>query len=503
VVKPLSDLIGVPVKFVDDCIGEKAEKAAAELKDGEVALLENLRYYNEEEANDDAFSAKLAKLADVYVNDAFGAAHRAHSSTPAWPIRADAGHRFPDGKGAALPRRRARKSEAPFVVILGGAKVSDKIKVIDRLLDRADTILIGGAMAYTFALAQGKKIGKSLSEPDKIDTAKQALEKAKAKGSNSSCRSTPMSSSISISRPRRFRRAEISPPGEDIPDGWEGVDIGPETVKLFSAEVASAKTILWNGPMGVFEVAECAKGTFAIAKAIAANSGAISIIGGGDSVSAIKKAGVSDKVSFISTGGGASLEFLEGRNCPAWPAFPDKIRMTDSIWRQMVEFLVWPGSPQLYFLPVLFVISVFCHYACHFRQEWILWLLAFGLTAGYAWLSPGPPHGNEAEKYPAYAATYLAGILVARPVFLAPIPRGRLFLTVTVFCFGALCLLCPTLLYLAVPLVAFRAQSLIAGPVASPLDFLGRHSGAIYVWHTPIIMPVLFTAKKSSPATGK
>jgi len=178
---------------------------------------------------------------------------------------------------------------------------------------------------------------------------------------------------------------------------------------------------------------------------------------------------------------------------------PVPIRMTDSIWRQMVEFLVWPGSPQLYFLPVLFVISVFCHYACHFRQEWILWLLAFGLTAGYAWLSPGPPHGNEAEKYPAYAATYLAGILVARPVFLAPIPRGRLFLTVTVFCFGALCLLCPTLLYLAVPLVAFRAQSLIAGPVASPLDFLGRHSGAIYVWHTPIIMPVLSMALARGP----
>jgi phosphoglycerate kinase len=324
-VKALSDLLGSPVKFVDDCIGEKAEKAAAELKDGEVALLENLRFYNEEEANDDAFSQKLAKLADVYVNDAFGAAHRAHASTAGVakyvPVRAIG---FLMEKELRFLGDELENPKRPFVVILGGAKVSDKIKVIDRLLDKADTILIGGAMAYTFALALGKKIGKSLSEPDKIDTAKQALEKAKAKGVK-----FLLPVDTYIVENFDFKAKTVSPghyikPGEDIPDGWEGVDVGPETVKLFSAEVASAGTILWNGPMGVFEVAECAKGTFAIAEAIAKNSNAVSIIGGGDSVSAIKKAGVSDKVTFISTGGGASLEFLEGKELPGVASIPDK-----------------------------------------------------------------------------------------------------------------------------------------------------------------------------------
>jgi len=327
VVPALSSLLGgTPVKFVDDCIGEKAEKAAAELKDGEVVLLENLRYYNEEEANDDGFSAKLAKLADVYVNDAFGAAHRAHSSTAGVA-------KFVKDRAIGFLMERELKylgdelenPKRPFVVILGGAKVSDKIKVIDRLLDKADTILIGGAMAYTFALAQGKKIGNSLSEPDHINTAKQALEKAKAKGVK-----FLLPVDTYIVEHFDFKAKTVTPggkylaPGEGIPDGWEGVDIGPETVKLFSAEVASAGTILWNGPMGVFEVAECAVGTFAVAKAIAANSSAISIIGGGDSVSAVKKAGVSDKVSFISTGGGASLEFLEGQELPGVASIPDK-----------------------------------------------------------------------------------------------------------------------------------------------------------------------------------
>jgi phosphoglycerate kinase len=326
VVAALSALLdGKEVKFVDDCIGEKAEKAAADLKDGEVVLLENLRFYNEEEANDSEFSSKLAKLADVYVNDAFGAAHRAHAST------AGVAKHVKDRAIGFLMERELKylgdeleKPKRPFVVILGGAKVSDKIKVIDRLLDKADTILIGGAMAYTFALAQGKKIGKSLSEPDKVDIAKAALEKAKAKGVK-----FLLPVDTFIVENFDFKAKTVSPgkylkPGEDIPDGWEGVDIGPETVKLFSAEVASAGTILWNGPMGVFEVAECAVGTFAIANAIAANRNAISIIGGGDSVSAIKKAGVSDKVSFISTGGGASLEFLEGQELPGVASIPDK-----------------------------------------------------------------------------------------------------------------------------------------------------------------------------------
>jgi phosphoglycerate kinase len=286
------------VKFVDDCIGATAEKAAAELKDGEIALLENLRFYQEEEANDDAFSAKLAKLADVYVNDAFGAAHRAHASTAGVAkhvaVRAIG---FLMEKELRFLGDELENPKKPFVVILGGAKVSDKIKVIDRLLERADTILIGGAMAYTFALAKGVKFLLP------VDTY--------------------------IVEHFDFKAKTVTPghylkPGEDIPDGWEGVDIGPETVKLFSAEVASAKTILWNGPMGVFEVAECAKGTFAIAKVIAENTGALSIIGGGDSVSAIKKAGVADKVSFISTGGGASLEFLEGQELPGVASIPDK-----------------------------------------------------------------------------------------------------------------------------------------------------------------------------------
>jgi phosphoglycerate kinase len=323
--KKLSELLGLPVKFVDDCAGEKAEKAAAELKDGEVALLENLRFYAEEEANDEAFSAKLGRLADVYVNDAFGAAHRAHASTAGVTRHvASRAIGFLMEKELRFLGDELENPQHPFVVILGGAKVSDKIKVIDRLLEKADTILIGGAMAYTFALAQGRKIGKSLSEPDKVGIAQQALAKAKEKGVK-----FLLPIDTFVVENFDFKAKTVSPgkylsPGEDIPDGWEGVDIGPETVKLFSAEVASAKTILWNGPMGVFEVPECAKGTFAIAKAIAANTGALSIIGGGDSVSAVKKAGVADQVSFISTGGGASLEFLEGQELPGVAGIPDK-----------------------------------------------------------------------------------------------------------------------------------------------------------------------------------
>ena len=325
VVEALAKLIGAPVKFVDDCVGEKAEKAAAELKDGEVVLLENLRFYNEEEKNDDAFAARLAKLADIYINDAFGAAHRAHASTAGVTK-----HVAQKAIGLLMEKElkflgeELENPKKPFVVILGGAKVSDKIAVIDRLLEKADTILIGGAMAYTFALAQGKKIGKSLSEPDKVDVAMKALEKAKAKGVK-----FLLPVDTFVTEHFDFKAKTISPgkylaPGEDIADGWEGVDIGPESVKLFCAEVAQAKTILWNGPMGVFEVPECAKGTFAIARAIAENTGATSIIGGGDSVSAIKKSGMADKVTFISTGGGASLEFLEGRELPGVACIPEK-----------------------------------------------------------------------------------------------------------------------------------------------------------------------------------
>ena len=321
----LSELIGAPVKFVDVCVGEKAEQAAAELKDGEIALLENLRFHAEEEKNDDGFSRQLAKLADVYVNDAFGAAHRAHSSTAGVAkFVKECAIGFLMEKELRFLGEELEKPGKPFVVILGGAKVSDKIAVIDRLLDKADAILIGGAMAYTFALAEGKKVGNSLSEPDKVDIAKQALEKAKAKGV-----AFLLPVDTYIVEKFDFKAKTVSPGrytqgGEEIPDGWEGVDIGPATVSLFSEKIANAKTILWNGPMGVFEIAACAKGTFAVAEAIAKNSEATSIIGGGDSVAAVQKAGVADKVTFISTGGGASLEFLEGKELPGVACIPDK-----------------------------------------------------------------------------------------------------------------------------------------------------------------------------------
>ncbi len=321
----LHTLIDHPVIFSHDAIGEVPRKIVEHMQNGDVALLENVRFHAEEEANDPAFAKALAELGDVYVNDAFGAAHRAHASTAGVAqhvTKAVAG--FLMEKELSYLHDELQSPARPFVVILGGAKVSDKITVIDRLLDRADTILIGGGMAYTFALAQGRKIGKSLCEPDKVDTARAALEKAKAKGVKFLL---PVDNYIV--EQLDFGAKTVSPgrytgPGEEIPDGWEGVDIGPETVKLFVAEVAVAKTVIWNGPMGVFEIPDCAKGTFAIAEAVAANSSAKTIIGGGDSVKAIKRAGVADKVTFISTGGGASLELLEGKTLPGVAALNDK-----------------------------------------------------------------------------------------------------------------------------------------------------------------------------------
>ena len=327
--RPVADhlhtLINHPVIFSHDTIGEVPEKIVSHMHNGDVALLENVRFHAEEEANDPAFAQALAKLGEVFVNDAFGAAHRAHASTEGVAKhlpQAAAG--FLMEKELAYLHDELQSPERPFVVILGGAKVSDKIPVIDRLLDKADTILIGGAMAYTFALAQGRKIGNSLSEPDKVDTARAALEKAKAKGVK-----FLLPVDTYVVEHFDFKAKTVTPghyiaPGEDIPDGWEGVDIGPESVKLFNAEIAGARTVLWNGPMGVFEVAECAKGTFAVAEAIAANRGCKSIIGGGDSVTAVKQAGVADKVTFISTGGGASLELLEGKALPGIAALNDK-----------------------------------------------------------------------------------------------------------------------------------------------------------------------------------
>ncbi len=339
VAEKLSEMLGKPVAFADDCIGEGAEKAADALKPGEILLLENVRYYNEEEANDPAFAEKLAKLADVYVNDAFGAAHRAHASTEG-VARFIAKRGGKCAAGLLMERelqylgRELENPARPFVVILGGAKVSDKIKVIDRLLDMADSILIGGAMAYTFKLALGNKVGKSLSEPDKVDVAKAAMEKAKARKvqfllPTDNIIGTPVDTGklnkkgkpiFDIQHPRANSAA-------DIPDDSEGLDIGPDTAKTFSEVISKAKTIIWNGPMGMFEDKRFAEGTNVVAKAVAdatAKNGAKSIIGGGDSVKALNKAGLGDKVTFMSTGGGASLEFLEGRVLPGVAALSDK-----------------------------------------------------------------------------------------------------------------------------------------------------------------------------------
>jgi phosphoglycerate kinase len=313
----LEELIGQPVAFASDCVGKAAEEIAANLHDGGVALLENVRFHPEEEKNDPAFAQALAKLGDLYVNDAFGSAHRAHASTEGVarivPV-AVAG--FLMHKELRYLAQELEKPARPFVVVLGGAKVSDKITVIDRLLEKADVILIGGAMAYTFELAKGRSVGKSLLEPDKIETARSALDKAAKLGVKFLL---PVDSYI-VERidfeKRTVSSGKFTAPNETIPDGWMGVDIGPETIKLFGDEIAKARTIFWNGPMGVFEIKECAKGTFAIAEAIAANSNAVSIIGGGDSVKAVKKAKVADRITFISTGGGASLELLEGKELP-------------------------------------------------------------------------------------------------------------------------------------------------------------------------------------------
>lgn len=313
----LEELLGQPVAFASDCVDKAAEEIGANLRDGGVALLENVRFHPEEEKNDRAFAQALAKLGDVYVNDAFGSAHRAHASTEGVakivPV-AVAG--FLMQKELRYLAQELEKPARPFVVVLGGAKVSDKINVIARLLEKADVILIGGAMAYTFDLAKGHSVGKSLSEPDKVETARAALEKAVKLGVKFLL---PVDSYIV--EQIDFEKRTVSPGkftslNEPIPDGWMGVDIGPETIKRFGEEIAKARTIFWNGPMGVFEIKECAKGTFAVAEAIAANSNAVSVIGGGDSVKAVKKAKVADKITFISTGGGASLELLEGKELP-------------------------------------------------------------------------------------------------------------------------------------------------------------------------------------------
>ena len=334
----LSEMLGKPVAFVDDCIGEKVAAAVAKLQDGGLLLLENVRYYDQEEANDPAFAEKMAAVAEVYVNDAFGSAHRAHASTEG-VARVVARRGGACAAGLLMERELKFLGDEldhparPFVVILGGAKVSDKITVIDRLLEKADTILIGGAMAYTFRLAQGYKTGKSLVEADKIDTAKSALAKAQAKGVKFLLPSDDVvANPVKTDKLDKKGKPVIewqNPRGSadmNCPEDAAGLDIGPATVKAYADVVAQAKTILWNGPMGLFEDKRFANGTNAVAQAVAdaTQQGAKSIIGGGDSVKALNKAGLGDKVTFMSTGGGASLEFLEGKVLPGVAALSEK-----------------------------------------------------------------------------------------------------------------------------------------------------------------------------------
>jgi phosphoglycerate kinase len=335
----LAELLGRSVAFADDCIGEKVEKTVSIMQPGDVLLLENVRYYNEEEANDPAFAEKLAKVADVYVNDAFGAAHRAHASTEG--VARVVGRRGGLCAAGLLMERELKflgeeleKPARPFVVLLGGAKVSDKILVIDRLLEKADAILIGGAMAYTFRLAQGHKTGKSLVEPDKIDVAKAALAKAEKRRvkfllPTDDVVAEPVKTDKLDKKGKPvidYQQVRVNAQ-LDCPPAAAGLDIGPVTAQRYGQEVSAAKTILWNGPMGLFEDKRFAEGTNAVARAVAESTqknGAKSIIGGGDSVKALNKAKLGDKVTFMSTGGGASLEFLEGKVLPGVAALSDK-----------------------------------------------------------------------------------------------------------------------------------------------------------------------------------
>ncbi len=334
----LQELLGRPVSFVGDCIGESVEKAAMAMRDGDILLLENVRYYAEEEANDAGFAAKLAKVAEVYVNDAFGAAHRAHASTEG-VARVVTGRGGVAAAGLLMERElkflgdELENPARPFVVILGGAKVSDKIKVIDRLLEKADSILIGGAMAYTFKLAHGIATGKSLVEPDFQATALAAEKKAaQLKVDFQLPTDTVVATPVDTGKLNKkgkpvFEMTQVRVVKGGIPADAEGFSIGPETAAHFAKIIQGAKTILWNGPMGMFEDARFAEGTNVVARAVVdatVKNGAKSIIGGGDSVKALNKAGLGDKVTFMSTGGGASLEFLEGAVLPGVAALSDK-----------------------------------------------------------------------------------------------------------------------------------------------------------------------------------
>mgnify|MGYP004620671125 FL=1 len=318
VAEELSKLLGKEVKLAKDVIGEDAQKLTSEIKEGEVVLLENVRFHKEEEKNDPEFAKKLASFAEIYVNDAFGTAHRAHASTAGVADYLPAVSGFLIEKELEFLGSSLENPERPFVAILGGAKVSDKIGVIENLIEKVDTLIIGGGMAYTFYKAQGHHIGTSICEEDKLDLATSLLKKAEEKGVKLLL---PVDNHVS---------SEYSNNGEDrfvesteIPDGFMGLDIGPKTIEIFKDAIKNAKTVLWNGPLGVTEFSKFADGTRAIATALA-ESDAVTIIGGGDSAAAVEKMGLADKMTHISTGGGASLEFLEGKVLPGIACLNDK-----------------------------------------------------------------------------------------------------------------------------------------------------------------------------------
>lgn len=318
VAKELSKLLDKEVIMAKDVVGEDANKKAKELQAGQVMLLENVRYHREETDNDPEFAKKLANMAEIYVNDAFGAAHRAHASTAGVAQYLPAVSGFLIEKELKFLGNALNNPERPFVAILGGAKVSDKIGVIDSLLEKVDTLIIGGGMAYTFFKAQGYEVGNSICELDKLDLAKEAMAKAKEKGVKLML---PVDTKIG---------KEFKPDTEsktvawtEIPEGWEGFDIGEKSIEMFTEEIKNAKTVVWNGPVGLFEFDQFAIGTNAIAKTLS-EIDATTIIGGGDSAAAVKKAGLQDKMTHISTGGGASLEFLEGKKLPGIECLQDK-----------------------------------------------------------------------------------------------------------------------------------------------------------------------------------
>ena len=318
VAKRLSEKLGFEVKLAEDVIGPSAKKLAAEVKPGQAVLLENVRFHAEEEKNDPAFAKELASMAELYVSDAFGTVHRAHASTAgvADYLPAVAGYLI--GKELTFLGNAVENPVRPFVAILGGAKVKDKIGVITNLLEKVDTLIIGGGMAYTFSKAMGGEIGNSLLDEERIDMAKDMMKAAEAKGVKFLL---PVDTVIAndFDNPTEIKIVEAG----KIPEGWQGLDIGPKTIELFSDAIKSAKTVVWNGPMGVFEKPEFAKGTLAIATAMA-ESDATTIIGGGDSAAAVTQMGLASKMSHISTGGGASLEFLEGKVLPGVACLMDK-----------------------------------------------------------------------------------------------------------------------------------------------------------------------------------